>query len=99
MCPQYMNEIYKKKQSKQYCILLLEILYFYFKTVMLKLFQSLTTKALSQKYLSYVGSFILNSWPDDVKLSNNVSTFKHKVKKSFLTLLREKDQHIYVYYG
>ena len=69
------------------------------RTSSLKIFQPLRTKALSQKCLSYLGLFILNGLPDDVKLSNNVSTFKHKVKNTFLTLLREKDQHIYVYYG
>ena len=68
------------------------------RTSSLKIFQPLRTKALSQKWLSYFGPFILNGLPDDVKLSNNVSAFKHKVKKT-LTLLREKDQDIYVYYG
>ena len=57
------------------------------------------TKALSQKCLSYLGPFIWNGLPDDVKMSNNVNTFKHKVKKSFLTLLQETDQDVYVYYG
>ena len=65
----------------------------------LKLLQPLRTKALSQKCLSYLGPFIWNGLPDDVKLSNNVNLFKHKVKKTFLTLLREKDKDIYVYYG
>ena len=45
-------------------------------------------KALSQKCLSYLGSFIWNDLPDDVKLSNNENTFKHQIKKTFLTLLR-----------
>ena len=62
----------------------------------LKLFQRLRTKALSQKCFSYLGRFIWNGLRDDVKLSSNVNTFKHKVKKT-LTLLREKDQDIYVY--
>ena len=65
----------------------------------LKLFQALRSKALSQKCLSYLGSFISNGLPDDVKLPNNVCTFKHKVKNTFLILLREKDQDIYAYYG
>ena len=56
-------------------------------------------KNLSQKCLLYLGPFIWNGLPDDVKLSNNVNTFKHKVKKTFLTLLRGKYQDIYVYYG
>ena len=57
------------------------------------------TKALSQKCLSHLGPFIWNGLPDDVKMSNNVNAFKHKVKKSFLTLLQETDQDVYVYYG
>ena len=43
--------------------------------------------------------FIRNGLPHDVKLSNNGNTFKHKVKKTFWTLLREKDQGIFVCYG
>ena len=46
----------------------------------LKLFQPLRTKALSQKCLLYLGPFILNSLPDNVKLSKNENTVKHKVK-------------------
>ena len=65
----------------------------------LKLSQPLRTKTLSQKCLLYLGPFIWNGLPDDAKLSNNVNIVKHKVKKTFLTLLREKDQDIYVYYG
>ena len=65
----------------------------------LKLSQPLRTKTLSQKCLSYLGPFIWNGLPDDAKLSNNVNIVKHKVKKTFLTLLREKDQDIYVNYG
>ena len=53
----------------------------------LKLFQPLRTKTLSQKCLSYLGPFIWNDLPDDVKMSNNVNAFKHKIKKTFLTLL------------
>ena len=62
----------------------------------LKLFQPLRTKALNQKCLSHLEHFIRNGLPDDVKLSNNVNTFKLKVKKTFLTLLREKDK-IFIY--
>ena len=46
----------------------------------LKLFHPLRTKALSQKCLLYLGPFILNSLPDNVKLSKNENTVKHKVK-------------------
>ena len=47
----------------------------------------------------YLSAYNWTTKPDDAKLSNNVNTFKHKVKKRFLTLLREKDQDIYAYYG
>ena len=65
----------------------------------LKFFQPLRTKALSQKCLSYLEPFIWNGLADDIKLSDDINTFKHKVKRTFLTLLREKDQDVYVYYG
>ena len=81
MCPQYRNEIYKITNQNNTVT----------RNSSLKLFQPLRTKALSQKCLSYLGLFIWNGLPDDVKLSNKVNTFKHKVKKGFLTLLREKD--------
>ena len=44
----------------------------------LKLFQPPRTKVLSQKCLSYLRPFIWNGLSDDVKLSNNVNTFKYK---------------------
>ena len=65
-----------------------------------KLFQLGRTNALSQKCLSYLGPFIWNGLPDDVKMSNNGNTFKHKVKKSFLTLLLGKrSTYVHVYCG
>ena len=65
----------------------------------LKLFQPLRTKSLTQKCCLYLGPFIWNGFPDDVKLSNNLNKFKHKVKTIFLTLLREKDQSmLWVHY-
>ena len=80
MCPQYMNEIYKTTNQSNTVT----------RNYSLKLFQPLRTKALSYKFLSYLGPFIWNGLPDDVKLSSNVNTFKHKVKKGFVALLREK---------
>ena len=72
-------------QSKQYCYK--------------KFFQPVRTKALRQKCLLHLGPFIWNGLSDDAKLSSSVNTFKHQVKKRFLTLLRAKDQDVYVYYG
>ena len=85
ICPQYMNEIYRTTNQNNTVT----------RNSSLKLFQPLRTKALSQKCLSYLGPFIWNGLPDDVKLSNNV----HPFKKTFLTLLREKNKDVYVHYG
>ena len=89
MCPHYMNEIYKTSNQNNTAT----------GNSSLKLFQPLLNKALSRKCLSYFGPFIWNGLLDDVKLSNNVNTFKHNLKSRFLTLLREIDQDIYSYYG
>ena len=56
MCPQYMNKIYKKNNQNNNVT----------RNSLLKLFQPLKTKALSQKYLPYLGPFIWNDLPDDV---------------------------------
>ena len=89
MCPQYMDKTYKISNQNNNVT----------RNSFLKLFQPLKTKALRHECLSYLGLFIWNGLPDDVILSNNVNTFMHKVKKRFLTLVREKDQDIYVYSG
>ena len=89
MCPQYMDEIYGLTNQNNTAT----------RNSSLKLFQALRAKAQSQKCLPYLGPFTWNGLSDDVKLSNNVNTFKHKLKKTFLRLLREKDQYIYVNFG
>ena len=53
-------------------------------------------------YNAFLHAFLhafLQGLPDDDTMSNNVNKFKHKVKKTFLTSLSEKDQDIYVCYG
>ena len=75
---QYMNEIYKRSYQNNTVT----------RNYSVKCFQLLKTKPLTQKCLSYLGPLIWNGLPDDVELSHNVNTFKHKAKKSFLTLLR-----------
>ena len=50
-------------------------------------------------FVAFIGPFIWNGLPDDDEMSNSVNLFKHKVKKTFLTLLTEKDKDTYVYYG
>ena len=83
MCLQYMNEIYKTTNQNNTVN----------RNSILKLLRSLRTTTLTQKCLLCLRPLIL---PVDVKLSNNVNMLKHKLKKSFLTLFREKYQDIYV---
>ena len=71
MYPQYMNEIYKTSNQNNTVT----------RNSFLNFFQPLRTKSLSLKCLSYLRPLIWNGVPDDVKLSNNVNTFEHKVKK------------------
>ena len=44
-------------------------------------FSGLHRKTLTLKCLSYLGPFIWNCFPNDVKLGNNENTFKHSHKK------------------
>ena len=83
-----MNEIYKTTNQNNTVT----------RNSSLKSFKPLRTKVLSQKFLLHLGSFILNSQPDNAKLSNNGNTFKHKVKQGFLRISKEKYQNIYVFY-
>ena len=40
---------------------------------------------MGQKTITYIGPFIWNSLPDSTKKANNLNTFKHNVKKHYLT--------------
>ena len=40
--------------------------------------------------MSYLGPFILNGFPDDVKLSNILNTFKHNGKKDFRDISKRR---------
>ena len=47
--------------------------------------------------LSYIGPFIWNKLPDDIKTSTSVNSFKHKIKEDFLKTLLEKERDIYMH--
>ena len=50
---------------------------------LLKIFFRKTS--MGQKAISYIGPFIWNSLPDSIKRVNSLNTFKHNVKKHYLT--------------
>ena len=51
-----------------------------------------------QKCLSYQGPKIWNSLASDLKSTNNVNTFKHKIKENFFKDIQRKEDDVYVYY-
>ena len=67
MCLQHLKEIYKTSNQNNTVT----------RNSSLKLFQLLKNKTLIQKCLLYLGPFVWNGLPDDVKLSNNVHIFKN----------------------
>ena len=50
-----------------------------------------------QKSLSYLGPKIWNSLPSELKSSNNINTFKHKIKENFFRSLQKEEDDIYVF--
>ena len=73
----YMNELYKTYNQNNTITT----------NSSLKGFQPPRTKTLTHKCVSYLACFYLEWFVRPLKLSLNVNTFKHKVKKSFSTLL------------
>ena len=67
MCLQHLKEIYKTSNQNNTVT----------RNSSLKIFQLLKNKTLIKKCLSYLGPFVWNGLPDDVKLSNNVHKFKN----------------------
>ena len=47
-----------------------------------------------QKSLSYLGPKIWNSLPSELKLSNNINTFKHKIKENFFRNIQKEEDDI-----
>ena len=85
MCPHYMNKNYKTAHQNNTAT----------RNLCLQILQPLKTKALSQKWLYYLGPFIWNAL-QDVKLSKNVNTFKHKVKKLLDIKRKKKSRYIWI---
>ena len=53
---------------------------------------------IGQKTLSYIRPKTWNNLPAQIKLSKNVNTFKHDIKKSFLDDLQKQNNDIFFYY-
>ena len=51
-----------------------------------------------QKCLSYLGPKIWNSLPSELKSTNNINTFKHRIKENFFQNVQKEEDDIYVFY-
>ena len=51
-----------------------------------------------QKCLSYFGPKIWNSLPSDLKSTNNINSFKHKIKDNFFQNIQREENNVYVLY-
>ena len=51
-------------------------------TLGLMIIDNVIVQSLTQKWFSYLRSFIWNGLPDDTKLAEKVNTSKHKIKRS-----------------
>ena len=74
-CPYYLNKIFAFAPN---CRIGTRINFF-------KLKNPFRKRNMGQKTITYIGPFIWNSLPDSTKKANNLNTFKHNVKKHYLT--------------
>ena len=74
-CPYYLNEIF---DFSPYCRIST-------RNNFSKLKNPFRKTNMGQKAISYIGPSIWNSLPDSIKRANSLNTFKHNVKKHYLT--------------
>ena len=68
------------------------------RTFLLKLSHPLRKTNHGQKSLSYVAPSIWNKLPDFLKTTDNVNTYKHRVKKHFFQRMNNEENNIYRYF-
>ena len=66
--------------------------------ITLKLDLPLQHCCLGQKTISYLGPKTWNNLPAKIKLSRNVNTFKHDIRKLFFDELEKQNDDIFFYY-
>ena len=68
------------------------------RTSFFKLIQPLRKTSHEQKNFFYVAPTVWNNLLDSLKTTENVNTYKHKVKKHFLRKMINKGNYIYYYF-
>ena len=87
MSPQYISEIFHPSYSR-----------YNTRMAKLKLDLPLRHSCLGQKLISYLWPRTWNNLPAKIKLSTNVNTFKHNIKKLFFDELQKQNDDIFFYY-
>ena len=86
--PLYMNDVFKLAGQNTTAT----------RTSLLKLSQPLRKTNHGQRCLSYVAPNIWNKLPDFLKTTDNVNTYKHRVKKHFFQRMNNEEDNIYSYF-
>ena len=86
--PLYMNDVFKPAGQKTTAP----------RTYLFKLSQHLQKTNHGQKSLSYVVPCIWNKLPDFLKTTENINTFKHRVKKHCFRRMNNEENNIYSYF-
>ena len=68
------------------------------RTYLSKLSQPLRKTNHGQKGLSYVAPCTWNKFSDLLKTTENINTFKHRVKKHFFRRMNNEENNIYSYF-
>ena len=88
LSPLYMNDVFKPAGQNTTAT----------RTYLFKLSQPLRKTNHGQKSLSYVAPCIWNKLPDFLKTTENVNTFKHRIKKDFFRRMNYEENNIYSYF-
>ena len=81
-CPLYFHGIHRQSGQSQANM----------RSSVLKSTHSLRNIGSGQKYLSYLTPIVWQSFPIELKLSNSLNNFKHKLKEHFFKKLFEEPQ-------
>ena len=65
---------------------------------LLKLNQHVRKTNHSQNNISYIAPIIWNDLPNSIKTTDNLSTYKHRVKEHFFHRIRKETNNIYSFF-
>ena len=86
--PPYMNDVFKPAGQPNTTT----------RASLLKLNQPLRRTNHGQNNISYIAPIIWNNLPNSLKTSDNLNTYKHRVKEHFFYQIRNEANNIYSYF-